>query len=80
LPREIYRREGVDQVLVQHNQNLNLRPNEKMIRSVCLHCHGLGFSLNALADAALVRRNFAGQPTARVASLEMAEKRLSRPR
>lgn len=35
---------------VQHNQNDNLRPNEKMIRSVCIDCHGVEFSLKALAD------------------------------
>ena len=31
------------EVFVQHNQNDNLRPNEKMIRSVCNHCHGVAF-------------------------------------
>ena len=39
-----------DEVTVQHNQNDNLRPNEKMIRSVCMHCHGLPFSIDALSD------------------------------
>ena len=77
LPREIHRIEGVDQVLVQHNQNLHLRPNEKMIRSVCLYCHGLGFSLDALADVVLIQRNFSGQPNMHVSSLEMVDKGLS---
>ena len=44
-----------------HNQNTTLRPNEKMIRPVCLDCHGLGFSLDALADAKLIERNFSGR-------------------
>lgn len=59
----------------QHNQNDNLRPNEKMIRSVCSNCHGLSFSLDALADAALVLSNFNGPPAVHVVSLEMAARR-----
>lgn len=59
-------------ILVQHNQNDNLRPNEKMVRSVCLNCHGLQFSLDALADDKLVARNFAGMPAKQVESIRMA--------
>jgi hypothetical protein len=58
--------------LVQHNQNDNLEPREKMIRGVCLGCHGLGFSLDALADDSLVERNFTGTPRAHVPSIEWA--------
>ena len=60
---------------IQHNQNQNLRPNEKMARGVCLTCHGLGFALDALADRALIEKNFNGQPKHQVRSLEMAEER-----
>lgn len=76
LPRTALRTEDGPRVLVEHNQNLNLRPNEKMVRSVCLQCHGLGFTLDALADTALVRTNFHGQPSGHVASLDWAERRL----
>jgi hypothetical protein len=58
--------------LVQHNQNDNLAPREKMIQNVCLDCHGLGFSIDALADDALVERNFTGTPRAHVPSIEWA--------
>ena len=75
LPSEIHKNEGVETVRIQHNQNLNLLPNEKMIRSVCLYCHGLGFSLDALADATLVQRNFSGPPAVHVKSVEMAVQR-----
>jgi formate-dependent nitrite reductase cytochrome c552 subunit len=61
--------------ITQHNQNDNLRPNEKMIRSVCNRCHGLGFSIDALADDALVRSNFNRAPTVHVMSIEMAARR-----
>jgi hypothetical protein len=75
LPREIHKEGGAARVRVQHNQNLNLRPNEKMIRSVCLDCHGLEFSIDALADAALVRTNFIGRPARHVESIDLVLKR-----
>ena len=62
-------------IATNHNQNDNLRPNEKMIRPVCLDCHGLGFSLNAFADTALVGRNFRGTPAVQVESIEWAARR-----
>ncbi len=60
-------------VVVQHNQNATLVPNEKMIRPVCLNCHGLGFSIDALADEDLVQRNFKGKPSKHINSIDMAE-------
>lgn len=75
LPRETHQDGGTTRVLVQHNQNLNLRPNEKMIRSVCMECHGLAFSIDALADAALVRTNFIGRPASHIESIDLALRR-----
>jgi hypothetical protein len=65
MPRVEWRDEdsGEKRILVQHNQNETLEPSEKMIRPVCLHCHGLGFSIDALAGR-------------RVASLDMVRQRL----
>jgi hypothetical protein len=77
LPR-LELREAPGTVVVQHNQNSNLRPNEKMARTVCLACHGLGFSLDALADPRLIANNFTGRPQRRVASIEMAARRAGR--
>lgn len=68
--------EAEGRVQVEHNQNANLRPNEKMIRGVCLACHGLPFTLDALADPALIRTNFSGRPARRVASIEMARQQV----
>ena len=59
-------------MVVQHNQNANLRPNEKMIRQVCLTCHSLALSIDALADSELIRRNFCGRPSRHVRSIDMA--------
>jgi formate-dependent nitrite reductase cytochrome c552 subunit len=76
LPRLHARENGADVVVVQHNQNGNLRPNEKMTRTVCLGCHGLSFSLSALADPRLIANNFNGRPARPVASIEMATRRV----
>ena len=62
------------EMVVQHNQNHNLRPNEKMIRSVCMSCHGLEFSLNSLADSLLIERCFDGQPSTEIDSAQMAKR------
>jgi len=50
-------------VIVNHDQTANLRPNEKMIREVCTDCHGLQFAMNAITDPELVKQNFSKSPT-----------------
>lgn len=67
---------GTETVYVTHNQNDNLRPNEKMIRPVCSSCHGLQFTLDALADPKLIANNFTGQPEVRVESIEWVLNRM----
>lgn len=62
-----------------HNQNDNLRPNEKMVRTVCQQCHGLEFSLQSLADAALVRRNFQGMPSGTSDALRLVREKRGSP-
>jgi len=77
MPREIRKNNvGEETIVVQHNQNDNLRPNEKMIRSVCMDCHGLEFSIDALADAELVKRNFKGKPSKHIQSMDWARSRV----
>ena len=66
------------QIYVEHNQNDNLRPNEKMIRTVCSNCHGLGFSINSLADTELIQSNFNRAPNTQIPSLELVKARLAR--
>lgn len=77
LPREPHREGDEEVVRVQHNQNDNLRPNEKMMRNVCLKCHGAQFSLDALADRALIDRNFTGQPAGHVESLDLIRTKIT---
>lgn len=76
LPRVVRNIDGKDWVHVEHNQNWNLEPNEKMIRSVCLNCHGLGFSIDALADPELIQSNFQGQPSQHIESIDLVKRRL----
>lgn len=64
------------EIYVTHNQNAYLRPNEKMIRPVCMECHGLGFAIDALADPALVAKNFNGQPGVHIDSIDWALRRV----
>jgi predicted CXXCH cytochrome family protein len=64
----------LQRIVVQHNQNATLVPNEKMIRPACMNCHGLGFSIDALADEALVRSNFQGRPAVHIESIDMARR------
>ncbi|MGD8592109.1 MAG: cytochrome c3 family protein [Gammaproteobacteria bacterium] len=73
LPRVKQKHKGVERIVVQHNQNRNLRPNEKMIREVCMNCHGLGFSIDALADPKLIANNFQGKPSQHIKSIQMAK-------
>lgn len=60
------------EVVTSHNQSETLRPIEKMIRPVCLDCHGVAFAIDALADTELVARNFQGKPSIHVESVDWA--------
>lgn len=62
LPRTIDRLGDAPRTWVDHNQNANLRPVDKMARSVCMSCHGLAFSLASLADPAVIEGNFTVAP------------------
>lgn len=75
MPRVKEKQAGTEVVRVEHNQNLNLRPNEKMIRSVCLDCHNLAFSIDVLADESLIQSNFKGKPSKHIESIDWALER-----
>lgn len=79
LPRQQFSSDGKTFMLAQHNQNDTLRPNDKMVRSVCMNCHSLTFALDALADTALVDNNFTGRPGHHVESIDMALERIRNP-
>ena len=76
MPRTVSKEDGI--VRVVHNQNDNLRPNEKMVRSVCANCHGLQFTLDSLVDRKLIEENFSSSPSKTVESVDMAHQWLNR--
>jgi formate-dependent nitrite reductase cytochrome c552 subunit len=57
-----------------HNQTENLRPAIKQGK-VCLSCHSLQFTLDALADKTLVNGNYNRAPSVHIKSIEMEAKR-----
>ncbi|MEO1524259.1 MAG: cytochrome c3 family protein [Planctomycetota bacterium] len=61
-----------EDVWVNHDQNSGLRPNETMALQVCTKCHGLEYSLSALADPALKDSCYGEPPAERNASVQMA--------
>ncbi|MFA0811852.1 ammonia-forming cytochrome c nitrite reductase subunit c552 [Microbulbifer epialgicus] len=73
LPREV---DG-EQVVVNHNQNHNLRPNEKML-PVCLNCHGAEFSLAAMANKVLISQNFKYKPEKKHKTFELIRDRIAK--
>lgn len=66
-------------VVPRHDSNANLRPNQLMVTSVCTHCHGVRFSLNALADPEQVDAGFRVPPVVRDHSIRRRLEAGSRP-
>lgn len=73
LPRE----ERGEHIVVNHNQNHNLRPNDKML-PVCLNCHGAEFALASLADEELIAHNFNRKPAAKHETFDLIRDRIAR--
>ncbi|MBF0186758.1 MAG: cytochrome c3 family protein [Magnetococcales bacterium] len=74
------KRRGVVHNLVQHNPSGTLRPWSKMVREVCLECHGLGFSMNALFDQQLAADNFNRAPGSVQKSLDLLKQKQNQKR
>lgn len=68
----------MSRIVVQHNQSAVHSPNSKMIRPVCLQCHGLAFSLDALADPTLINNNFNSAPSTHIPTMDLAQKEKER--
>jgi len=66
--------EWSSRIIVDHNQSANLSPNTKMVRSSCLHCHGLAFTLEALTDENMIKNNFTGKPAKHIKTMDLAGK------
>jgi hypothetical protein len=79
LPRtDMEVNDWMSRITVNHNQSDVHSPNSQMLRPACLHCHGMEFSLNALADRVLIDRNFDAAPGVTVETMELARKESQR--
>jgi hypothetical protein len=49
--------------LVNHNNTYTLLPRDRMVKEVCMNCHGVEYSYNSIFDDALVEANFDQPPS-----------------
>ena len=78
LPREVHN----NSIKVNHNNTYNLLPRDRMVRDVCINCHGLEYAYSSIFDDQLVTENFARPPTLKMETFDLIrvleEKRLSK--
>ena len=70
LPRQTVEG-GESRVIVNHNNTFTLKPRDRMVKEVCMNCHGMEYAYNSIFDDALVESNFARPPTQTLETLEM---------
>ncbi len=67
LPRQQHN----DTVFVNHNNTYTLLPRDRMVKEVCINCHGVEYAYESIFDHALVENNFAAAPTQEMETFEM---------
>ncbi|MEL6441932.1 MAG: cytochrome c3 family protein [Cyanobacteria bacterium J06621_8] len=67
LPREV----AGDQVLVNHNNTYTLKPRDRMVKEVCMNCHGVEHAYNSIFDDELVEANFARPPDQKLNTFQL---------
>ena len=73
LPRQIH--EETKTVFVNHNNTYNLLPRDRMVKQVCMNCHGLEYSYNSIFDDELIEGNFHRPPQNYMETLKLVEAR-----
>ncbi|MEM1368334.1 MAG: hypothetical protein AAGG02_10010 [Cyanobacteria bacterium P01_H01_bin.15] len=58
-------------VLVNHNNTYNLKPRDRMVKDVCLNCHGVEFAYNSIFDDDLIENNFAEEPKLKMETFDL---------
>lgn len=58
-------------VFVNHNNTYTLLPRDRMVKEVCINCHGVEYAYESIFDDALVENNFAAAPTQDMETFEM---------
>ena len=67
LPREV----SGDSVLVNHNNTYTLKPRDRMVKEVCMNCHGVEHAFNSIFDDELVEANFARPPNRELPTFQL---------
>ena len=58
-------------ILVNHNNTYTLLPRDRMVRDVCMNCHGVEHAYNSIFDDKLVESNFAQPPTQKMLTFQL---------
>ncbi len=58
-------------VFANHNNTYSLLPRDRMVKDVCMNCHGMEYSYNNIFDEAVVEANFDRVSTQELQTLEM---------
>lgn len=67
LPRE----KSGDSILVNHNNTYTLKPRDRMVKEVCMNCHGVEHAYNSIFDDELVEANFARPPNQKMSTFQL---------
>lgn len=73
LPKVKVQAKGGTRVAVNHNNTFTLQPRDRMVKEVCLSCHGLEFAMTSIFDDRLILNNFQGGPERKHETLKMVE-------
>ncbi|NEO84271.1 MAG: hypothetical protein F6J87_08460 [Spirulina sp. SIO3F2] len=60
-----------DTVFVNHNNTYTLLPRDRMVKDVCLNCHGLEHAYNSIFDDELVEANFDQPPNQKLETFDL---------
>ena len=58
-------------VLVNHNNTYTLLPRDRMVKEVCISCHGVEHAYNSIFDDEIVEANFDRSPTKKLETFEL---------
>ncbi len=71
LPRHELKKGDSSITLVNHNNTYTLLPRDRMVKEVCMNCHGVEYSYNSIFDDALVEANFDQPPSLSLETFDM---------
>lgn len=71
LPRHTVGSGSEAHVVVNHNNTYTLKPRDRMVKDVCMACHGMEYSYNSIFDDELVETNFDRPPQLNLQTLDM---------